>query len=76
MIYKIFIEGRIGKTLFCGYLVRTDIKVRGFFIEFCRAQNPEPQSFTQGFKQALKGGSLMSEWRIRYNSRFLRRCGR
>ena len=36
MIYNLFIEGRIGKTLLCGYLVRTPLKTRGFFIEASR----------------------------------------
>ena len=54
MVYKLFIEGRIGEMLFCGYLVRKGLEARGFFIEVSRAKDPESQAFTQGFKQALK----------------------
>ena len=53
MVYRLFIEGRIGKTLFCGYLVKKDLEARGFFIELSRAKDLKSQAFTQGLRQIL-----------------------
>ena len=53
MIYKLFIEGRIGRTLFCGYLVRTRRNARGFFIEHSQAKDLKSQAFTRELKQIL-----------------------
>lgn len=49
MVYKLFIEGRMDKTLFCGYLVRTPLKTKGFFIEISKGPKVHPNFLGQIF---------------------------
>ena len=64
MVYKLFIEGRIGKTLFCGFLVRTQTNVQGFLIELSRGRDPGSQAFTQGLKQILLENAIGYKRRV------------
>lgn len=49
MIYKLFIEGTIGKTIFCGYLVRNPQGIMGFFIEISQGTEMCSGAFKQIF---------------------------